>query len=329
MNTILVTGGAGYIGSHAVIALIEAGYRVVVLDNLTTGNREMVDPRVIFVEGDTGDEALVKRILQEYAITTVMHFAASIVVPESVQNPLKYYHNNTLKSLVLIRACIESGVKYFVFSSTAAVYGLPKELPVTEETLPNPLSPYGASKLMTERILQDVACAHPIKYIALRYFNVAGADPKGRVGQCSPNATHLIKVACEAALGQRPHLPVFGSDLPTKDGTGVRDFIHVSDLIDAHVLALKYLEQGGQSQILNCGYGHGFSVKEVAQGMEKVSGKKVLLKYEDPRPGDPPEVVSKADKIRKILNWTPKHNDLDFILKTAWEWECKRVQESI
>ena len=319
---ILVTGGAGYIGSHVVRQLGAVGYPVIVLDNLSTGFRESVLHGEL-VEGNSGDRELAGRLVREHGIEAVLHFAAHIVVPESVAEPLKYYGNNTCNTRNLLQACHESGVKRFIFSSTAAVYGIPAGAAASEDSPLAPINPYGLSKLMSEWMLRDLAAASDLHYVALRYFNVAGADPEGRIGQSTPKATHLIKAACEHAVGKRDHVAVFGTDYPTADGTGVRDYIHVDDLAAAHILALQYLEKGGDSQILNCGYGHGYSVREVLDTVQKVSGVKLNIREEPRRAGDPPSLIAKADRIRKVLGWQPQHDDLDFIVKTALAWEKK------
>ena len=318
---ILVTGGAGYIGSHMVIELVENGHDVVVLDNLVTGFREAVNPAAKFIEGDVSDDATLDTVFSENKIDAVIHFAGSIVVPESVTNPLKYYGNNTAASRTLIEACVRHGVKKFIFSSTAAVYGDPEVVPIGEDAVLSPVSPYGTSKWMTELMLRDVAAAHDFSYIALRYFNVAGADPEGRTGQSTANATHLIKVACQAALGRRSHLSVFGNDYDTPDGTGLRDYIHVSDLAAAHRLALGWLDKGGESGVMNCGYGHGFSVLEVIESVKRVTGVDFQVKMEPRRAGDSPKVVAKADKARTCLGWEAKYDDLDTIVAHAYAWE--------
>ena len=319
---ILVTGGAGYIGSHTVRQLGERGERLVTLDNLTTGFPDAVLYGDL-VEGDTGDQELVDRILREYDIDTVIHFAAHTIVPESVSNPLKYYRNNTCNSRNLIDCCVRYGVKNFIFSSTAAVYGIPEVEIVSEETPKNPINPYGTSKLMTEWMLRDASAASDMKYIALRYFNVAGSDPEGRIGQRTPNATLLIKVASEVATGKRPHLSIFGTDFPTPDGTGVRDYIHVEDLADAHLSALDHLREGGPSNILNCGYGHGYSVRDVIKALERATGEKLPVIEEPRRPGDPPSLVANAGKIHSILRWKPVYDDLDKIVQDSLNWERK------
>jgi UDP-glucose 4-epimerase len=318
---ILITGGAGYIGSHMVYAALERGEDVVVLDNLSTGVRALVAEKAHFHQGQAADQATVRRLISDHGITAVIHFAGSIVVPESVQNPLAYYLNNTVASRNLIEACVESGVKHFIFSSTAAVYGMPETNPVTEGTPLAPINPYGRSKLMTEWMLEDASRAHDFRYVALRYFNVAGGDPKGRTGQSTPRATHLIKRACQVALQRLPHLDIFGTDFPTKDGTGVRDYIHVSDLVAAHALALDHLEKAGACQTLNCGYGHGFSVRDVVETVSKVAGRKLPTKEAPRRFGDPPALVADSGKLKKTLAWLPQYDDLEEIVATAYAWE--------
>ena len=319
--TVLVTGGAGYIGSHMVLRLIDAGEDVIVLDNLVTGFDWAVDGRARLVVGNAGDADLVAGILAKNAVESIIHFAGSVVVPESVTDPLKYYHNNTAVSRSLLEAAVTGGVKHFIFSSTAAVYGMTGLDPVSEEVPLNPLSPYGKSKLMTEMMLADVAAAHPITYGVLRYFNVAGADPGGRVGQSTSGATHLIKVAAQAALGQRDKVGIFGTDYPTRDGTGIRDYIHVSDLAEAHALLLGYLRKGGASTTMNCGYGQGFSVREVIRTVREVTGADFVAEELPRRPGDPASVVARADKVRQVLGWVPKHDDLDKIVRDSLAWE--------
>jgi UDP-glucose 4-epimerase len=321
--TILVTGGAGYIGSHMVLELVDAGERVVVLDNLSTGFRWAVHPEATLVVGDIADEALVRRVLKEHGVRAIVHFAGSIVVPESVSDPLGYYHNNTVKSRSLIAMAVECGVPHFIFSSTAAVYGSPKQNPVAEDADLLPMSPYGTSKLMTELVLRDTAAAHPLSYVALRYFNVAGADPAGRSGQSTPKATHLIKVACETALGKRSHMQVFGTDYPTPDGTCIRDYIHVKDLARAHVSALAHLRSGGRSEVFNCGYSKGYSVLSVIDAVKRMSNRDFEVRLSPRRPGDPPAIVAASAKIRRQLGWSPEHDDLDRIVAQALSWERK------
>jgi UDP-glucose 4-epimerase len=326
--TILVTGGAGYIGSHMVLELVDAGEEVVVLDNLSTGFEWAVARSAELVVGDIGDAELVGRVLRERQVEAIIHFAGSIVVPESVSNPLMYYENNTVKSRGLIAAAVASGVKQFIFSSTAAVYGNPAENPVTETADLRPMSPYGWSKLMTEIMLRDTAAAHDFRYVALRYFNVAGADPKGRSGQSTPKATHLIKVACETALGKRGHMEVFGTDYPTRDGTCIRDFIHVKDLARAHVAALTHLRAGGEANVFNCGYSKGYSVLEVLDAVKRVAGKNMDIRYSPRRPGDPAAIVAASSKIRDQLGWVPEHDDLDRIVAQALAWEAELARRT-
>jgi UDP-glucose 4-epimerase len=319
--TVLVTGGAGYIGGHMTLALVDRGEDVVVLDNLSTGFDWAVPAQAKLVVGDMGDQELVARTIEENGVQAIAHFAAKIVVPESVSDPLGYYLNNTAKSRNLIEAAVRSGVGNIIFSSTAAVYGETSSEPVGEDTPQNPMSPYGRSKLMTEWMLQDASRAHDLRYVALRYFNVAGADPAGRIGQSTPAATHLIKVAAQAALGQRPQLEVFGTDYPTPDGSCLRDYIQVSDLANAHVTALDHLRKGGESLTLNCGYGRGYSVLDVIDVMKRVSGVDFPVKLSPRRPGDPAAIVAKADRIRTELGWVPQHDDLDGIVAQALAWE--------
>ncbi len=319
--SVLVTGGAGYIGSHMVHALIDRGEHPVVLDNLCTGIRGLVSEEATFHEGDIADQATIRALIQDLQIDAVIHFAGSVVVPDSVENPLFYYANNTAASRSLIEACIAEGVKHFVFSSTAAVYGTPETMPVAEDTPTDPINPYGRSKLMTEWMLRDTAAAHDFRYAALRYFNVAGADEKGRTGQSTPRATHLIKRACQASLGRVPHLDIFGFDYPTPDGTGIRDYIHVMDLIEAHLLALDYLRDGGAPLTSNCGYGHGFSVREVVQAVERVSGQPLPVREGPRRAGDPPAIIANSDRLKTLLHWKPVHDDLDKIVRSAFNWE--------
>ena len=320
--SVLVTGGAGYIGSHAVLAIRQRDWRPVVLDNLSTGNRALVPGDMAFHEGSVADRPLVERILAEEGIGAIMHFAGSIVVPESVDKPLDYYANNTLASHALIGAAVARGVPHFLFSSTAAVYGSPERVPIAEGDATLPINPYGASKLMTERMLADCSAAYGFNYCALRYFNVAGADPEGRSGQAGPGSTHLIKVACEAMTGKRDGIAVYGDDYPTPDGTCVRDYIHVSDLADVHVAALEHLiKQPAENLVLNCGYGHGASVIEVLESVERVGGKPLNRRIEARRAGDPPELVAGVEHLHHALDWTPRFDDLDTIVGHALEWE--------
>lgn len=319
---ILVTGGAGYIGSHMVLELVDAREDVVVLDNLSTGFRWAIAPAAKLVIGDIGDAALLRSVFRQNKIEAIIHFAGSIVVPDSVSDPLGYYLNNTVKSRQLMASAVEAGVKMFIFSSTAAVYGSPKENPVSETADLNPMSPYGSSKLMTEIMLRDTSIAHDFRYVALRYFNVAGADPKGRSGQSTPRATHLIKVACETALGKRDSMQVFGTDYPTPDGTCIRDFIHVKDLARAHMSALAHLRGGGKSEIFNCGYSKGYSVLQVIEAVNRVARKNLNVELGPRRPGDPPAIVAASAKIRSQLGWVPEHDDLDRIVAQALAWEA-------
>ncbi|MCB1481021.1 MAG: UDP-glucose 4-epimerase GalE [Rhodobiaceae bacterium] len=323
--SVLVTGGAGYIGSHMVLALADRGENVVVIDNLSTGVRANVDKRAALVIGDAGDQDLVGKLVAAHDVDAIVHFAGSIVVPDSVTDPLGYYLNNTVKSRALIAAAIDAGVKNFIFSSTAAVYGSPEVNPIGEDAVLAPISPYGTSKMMTEMMLRDAAAAHPFQYVALRYFNVAGADPKGRSGQSTPRATHLIKVASQAALAQRNHLDVFGTDYETPDGTCIRDYIHVSDLIGAHILALDHLRQQGGSLTMNCGYGTGYSVMEVIEAVKRIGGTDFPVRFTDRRAGDPPILVAGAQRIREELGWEPQFADLDRIVTDAMSWERKLV----
>ena len=326
---VLVTGGAGYIGSHAVLALLDAGWPVAVIDDLSNGTREAVPEGVPFYEGNIADRALVDRIFREQKIQAIMHFAGSIVVPESVEQPLKYYANNTVASHTLISAAVEAGVKHILFSSTAATYGEPVRVPIDEEDPKVPINPYGASKLMTERMLADASAAHPFNYGALRYFNVAGADPKGRTGQRGKGATHLIKVAAEAAVGKRDHVAVYGTDYPTRDGTGVRDYIHVSDLAAAHVAALEWLvEHPEQNLVVNCGYGKGLSVLEVLDAVDRHTNRPVKRVMEGRRAGDPPELVAANARLLATLAWRPKYADIDRIVGDALAWERKLLELS-
>ena len=325
-DAILVTGGAGYIGSHVVRQLGETGEKVVVLDDLGKGFPQAVTTGELVV-GDVGDYALVSRLMAEHHIGTVMHFAAHIKVPESVALPLKYYGNNTASTRSLLQACLDHGVEHFVFSSTAAVYGMPDQGYAGEDSPTLPINAYGTSKLMSEWMLRDVAAVNPLKYVALRYFNVAGADPQGRIGQSTSGSTLLVKVACEAMVGKRPHVSVFGSDYPTPDGTGVRDYLHVEDLASAHLCALEYLRHGGSSTTLNVGYGHGYSVREVLRMVEAVAGKSLVVREEARRAGDPAYLVARADRIRTELGWAPRYDDLHAIISSSLAWERKLLAE--
>jgi UDP-glucose 4-epimerase len=319
--SVLVTGGAGYIGSHVAHALLDRGERVVVLDNLSTGNRAYVSEAASFVEGDIADAALVRHVVVAHDVTSVLHFAGSIVVPDSVADPLGYYHNNVVKSHVLIGACAQADVRHFIFSSTATVYDAEASQPLREDERKSPISPYARSKLMTEWMLEDVSRAHLMRHVVLRYFNVAGADPLGRTGQSTPKATHLIKRAAQVALGRVPHLDIFGTDYPTPDGTGVRDYIHVWDLAAAHLLALDALRCGAPSATYNCGYGRGLSVRDVVSGMERVIGRRLPVLESARRPGDPPTLISDPSRIKAALGWKPVHDDLDGIISSALAWE--------
>jgi UDP-glucose 4-epimerase len=325
-KAILVTGGAGYIGSHVLLQLQTRGERVVVIDNLYTGFRQAVRTAPLVV-GDIGDRALVAQVLREHDVDTVMHFAANTIVPESVSDPLKYYGNNTAATRNLLEACMQHGVRQLVFSSTAAVYGIPTGGIAKEEMPLTPINPYGTSKLMSEWIMRDLAAVSDFRYVALRYFNVAGSDPQQRIGQSTRKATLLIKVACEAIVGKRPHVSIFGTDYDTPDGTGVRDYIHIEDLASAHVVALDYLRAGGKPTTLNCGYSHGYSVREVLDGVQRVAGQKLKIKEEPRRDGDPPVLVAEAKKIRSQLGWVPRLDDLDAIIDSSLRWERKLQRE--
>lgn len=324
--TVLVTGGAGYIGSHTVLALSDRGEDVVVLDNLSTGFRSVIPEGVELFVGDIGDRALLDSVMDRYEVDAVIHFAGSIVVPDSVTDPLGYYLNNTVKTRELLAAAVAHAVPRFIFSSTAAVYGTPEIVPVTEDTVLAPISPYGSSKLMTEWMLRDTAAAHPLNYVALRYFNVAGADPQGRAGQSTARATHLIKVAVEAATGARDHVSIFGTDYDTPDGTGVRDYIHVSDLAAAHLAALDHLRAGEPGGVFNCGYGHGASVRQVLDTVQRVSGQRIDVREEARRAGDPASLVSDPSLLRQTLDWTPQLDDLAVIVEHALRWEQRLRQ---
>jgi len=323
---ILVTGGAGYIGSHMVLELLDAGEEVTVLDDFSTGFRWAVPDGARLVVGDVGDKDVVLQAISKNGIDAIIHFAGSIVVPDSVRDPLGYYLNNTCKSRSLVECALKTKVKHFIFSSSAAVYGMPVENPVTEQAQPNPISPYGSSKLMTEIMLRDTAAALQLSYVALRYFNVAGADPRGRSGQSTPHATHLIKVAVETALGQRPYLEVFGTDYPTPDGTCIRDYIHVTDLTRAHLTALAYLRAGGEPQVLNCGYGRGYSVLEVISSVRRMARADFPIRFGARRPGDPTVLIADNERIKEVLNWRPELDELDTIVEHALSWERDLVK---
>ena len=321
--TILVTGGCGYIGSHVVRQLTEAGFRVIVYDNLSTGCADALIGGEQLIVGNLADTEQLEKVFRDFRCDTVIHFAASIVAPESVSDPLKYYGNNTVNTLNLLRTCVKYGVKRFIFSSTAAVYGIPEGGIASEQSPTEPINPYGTSKLMSEWMLRDTAAAHGMKYVALRYFNVAGADPQARMGQRTPEATHLIKVCCQAALGIREKVSIFGTDYPTHDGTGIRDYIHVEDLASAHLVALRYLEGGGNSNIINVGYGRGASVREVIGTAHRVTGIKFQTEESPRRPGDPATLIAGADRVRQVLDWRPRFDDLSTIVADAWRWEQK------
>jgi UDP-glucose 4-epimerase len=325
-GTILVTGGAGYIGSHVVLQLRERGESVVVLDDLSRGFRQSVGDTPLVV-GDIGDRDLVTRLLRDHGVDTVIHFAAFTIVPESVRDPLKYYANNVCGTRNLLQCCAESAVPHFVFSSSAAVYGSPASDMAAEDSATVPINPYGTSKLVSEWMLRDLAAASDLRYVALRYFNVAGSDMGGRIGQATPGATLLIKVASEATVGKRPHVSIFGTDYPTPDGTGIRDYIHVQDLAGAHLAALDHLRRKGASAVLNCGYGHGYSVRQVLDSVQRVSGRSLTIREEPRRAGDPAILVAKADRIRAVLSWTPQLDDLDTIVRSSLDWEAKLLRE--
>jgi UDP-glucose 4-epimerase len=328
MQSVLVTGGAGYIGSHVVRQLTERNERVVVLDNLCTGYRSAVLNAPLVV-GDTGDRALVDRVLAEHRVETVMHFAAHTIVPESVADPLKYYRNNTCATRNLLECCDRAGVRQVVFSSTAAVYGMPADGQADEDTATQPINPYGLSKLMSEWMLRDLALTSRLRYVVLRYFNVAGCDPGGRIGHSAPGSTLLVKIACQHAVGVRPEVAIFGTDYPTHDGTGVRDYIHVEDLADAHLRALDYLRDGGASVTLNCGYGHGYSVREVLQVVERLHGTALTIREAPRRTGDPAMLIARASRVRRALNWAPRYDDLETIVRTQLEWERRLQREPV
>ena len=317
---ILVTGGAGYIGSHVVLQLVEAGETVIVVDNLSTGFASAVKNAQLVV-GEIGDSRLISNVLRENRIDTVMHFAASTIVPESVGDPLRYYANNTCATRNLLGCCVDKGVNKIVFSSTCAVYGIPPSGIASEETITVPINPYGSSKLASEWMLRDLSVCGGPRYVSLRYFNVAGCDPQGRIGQSTRNATFLMKVACEVAVGKRPHVEIYGTDFDTADGTGVRDYIHVDDLARAHIAALAYLREGGESQIMNCGYGKGFSVLEVLRAVQKANGNPLPVVERPRRTGDPPILIAQVAKIRRVLNWSPQFDDIDLIARSNLAWE--------
>jgi UDP-glucose 4-epimerase len=326
--TILITGGAGYIGSHVVQELVEQEQSVIVLDNLSTGFRHAVPAKATLCIGDVRDEDLVTSLIAKHGVKAVMHFAASTVVPESVVNPIAYYKNNTAGSLALLNAVVQAGIKHFVFSSTAAVYGNPDVQLIGEDLAARPMSPYGTSKLMSEMMLRDTGLAHDLKYIVLRYFNVAGADPELRTGQSTRAATHLVKVAVQAALGVRNGMEIFGTDYPTRDGTCIRDYIHVCDLVTAHIEALNYLSSGGASATLNCGYGHGYSVREVIEAVKRASGTDFAVTARPRRLGDPASIVADTHAIRRVLSWVPAYDDLETIVRHALAWERKLMAHS-
>ena len=320
---VLITGGAGYVGSHAARAFQEAGYLVVVLDDLSTGRRDAIPRKAAFLPGDVGDYDAVARILEDFHVGAVVHCAASVSVPDSMRDPLRYYGNNSAASANLIRACIDGGVRRFVFSSTASVYGTPRVIPIPEDAPTCPINPYGHSKLVTEWMLREVAEIHDFRYVALRCFNAAGADPSGRAGRTGPCSGHLIEVACEAALGLRGHVALFGTDYDTADGTCVRDYVHVSDLAEAHVAALRGLEDGDAGGVFNCGYGRGFSVREVLEAVQEESRARIDVRDAPRRAGDPPVLIAEASRIRERLRWSPRFDDLDMIVRTALAWKGK------
>jgi UDP-glucose 4-epimerase len=322
---LLISGGAGYIGSHTAYSALDKGYKVIIIDDLSSGIITNLPPQALFIKGDIGDQALLAQVFSQYPIKAVLHFAGSVIVSESITDPLKYYENNLSKSIKLIKACSRYGVKQFIFSSTAAVYGAPATSRVTENSSTQPINPYGHSKLIVEQIIKDVAASSPMQYAILRYFNVAGADPQGRTGQSTRNATHLIKVACEVAIGKRPQLTIFGDNYHTEDGTCIRDYIHVTDLAEAHLAALDYLTKTNQSTVLNCGIGRGFSVKQVINTLEKLVNRPVDTVIGPPRAGDSPALVANAELIKQITDWQPNFTDLAVIIKTALDWEKKTI----
>jgi len=320
MSTILVTGAAGFIGSHAILALAQAGHSVIAVDNLSTGRRWAVPPDMTFIQADIGDAAAMSAVFNAFPIDAVMHFAGSIEVGESVTHPLEYYRNNTVGSLTFIEAALAAGIRKMVFSSTAAVYGEPEAQPIQEDASTRPINPYGWTKLMTEQMLRDASAAHGLNYVALRYFNVSGADPEGRAGESIKKPSHLIKRAVQVAVGILPELGLFGEDYPTPDGTCVRDYIHVSDLVDAHLLALKHLQTGGENLTMNCGHGKGISIREVIRAVERATGEPLKVKSAPRRPGDPPQLIAAADRIKERFGWQPKY-DLDAMVVSALKWE--------
>jgi UDP-glucose 4-epimerase len=322
-SSILITGGAGYIGSHTVLALLEAGRNVVVVDDLSTGHKFLVPDGVQFVESKVGERERVSEVIRQFQCETVMHFAGSIIVEESSRNPAKYYHNNFEESFALVETCLTAGVKHFIFSSSAAVYGRPDTVPIPETAPLRPVNPYGVTKLMTEWTLRDLTEMSDMRYAALRYFNVAGADAEGRSGECAPVSSHLVKIAAEAAVGKRSYVSIFGEDYPTPDGTCIRDYVHVCDLAASHLSALEYLERGEASIVLNCGYGRGYSVREVLEVVNNVSDRPIEIKSASHRPSDPPELVADASKIRDLFDWRPQFDDIELIVSSAIQWEKK------